>query len=438
MRDLGFTLNGDQSRALAGIEESIKRRQSHLLIGPAGTGKTALLQEIAVRAIRRDLRVVLTGPTHASVGVLEKKLKAAGIFVPCRTIQSLLGLKPKYVGDRVTFVRGRGAQPIEADIVIVDETSQLGEELTEHCQRWLAGRAVIFSGDDAQLNPVGEDISPTFALPRVSRLETPQRQAMHNPILQAAWTVRASQGGPADWSWIRRASSDGHGIYLPRDPDEWLEKAFTSPAFEADTTAHRYVCWTNRRMADVNAKVRGWIYGDAAIVAPFVRGERALVKDPLVRDKTVLLQTGQEVTVVRIDAGHVDIRFPKRGLSPAFDVTVPVWEMRVRDDDGAEVDAVMPSDDAQFRAAVARLADEGRQISSRWADYHAFRERFLNAQAIYAQTIHTAQGSTHGNTFLDVPEIRRWTSVNLLEAQRGLYVGMTRPSRTLTLVGAAL
>lgn len=37
--------------------------------------------------------------------------------------------------------------------------------------------------------------------------------------------------------------------------------AFTSPEFAADPTMFRYLAWTNGRVAEVNDRFHGWLYG---------------------------------------------------------------------------------------------------------------------------------------------------------------------------------
>jgi|HubBroStandDraft_2_1064218.scaffolds.fasta_scaffold1251414_2 hypothetical protein len=55
-------------------------------------------------------------------------------------------------------------------------------------------------------------------------------------------------------------------------------------------------------------------------------------------------------------------------------------------------------------------------------------------QSIYAQTAHTAQGSTHGNTFVDMADVHRRGPSNLLECKQLLYTALTRPTTGVFLV----
>src|SRR3984885_14877039 len=112
----------------------------------------------------------------------------------------------------------------------------VSEDLYRHIKRHLPNAFVLFVGDPAQLPPVGEVESRTFAIMNRSHLSTIVRQAAGNPILAAAGIIRASQGGLADMSWCAPSAVENkHGIFLPADAaHRWMKKAFTSPEFDAD------------------------------------------------------------------------------------------------------------------------------------------------------------------------------------------------------------
>ena len=269
-RPLGITLNADQTKAMAEIRASVAARKPHLLTGFAGAGKTLLTQVLAVELRAQGLDVILSAPTHKAVAVLSRKLRAAGIKdedVPCVTIHKLLSLKPKVQREQQIFAREKGAQPVVADVVVIDEASMVSADLMKHIRRYLPRAAVLFVGDPAQLPPVGEDSSEAFNVPRKSHLDTIVRQDAGNPILDAADIIRRSQGSAADWSWCKPAMAKPYGVYVPGErTDAWMRRAFTSPEFAADTERFRYLCWTNARVAQVNARC-----GDGSMATTFRR-----------------------------------------------------------------------------------------------------------------------------------------------------------------------
>jgi energy-coupling factor transporter ATP-binding protein EcfA2 len=436
-----ITLNDDQTKALAEILAAQERGSRHLLTGYAGSGKTTLMQALARKVLARRQSIVLTAPTHKAVSVLSAKLAQAGIEgVGCVTIHSLLQLKAVAHGDRLVFERARNAEPVYADVVVVDECSMVSLDLLDHIKLHLPMSFVVFVGDPAQLPPVGEVSSATFETKSRSHLDTIVRQGAGNPILAAAHTIRESQGGPMDWSWMQSAKAPPLGVYLPADADAWMKKAFTSPEFEADPDAFRYLAWTNARVAEVNAKVRRWRYGDT-LPTPFMPDERALIRAPIVIDGVTAFTTNEEAQVIEIERDCftycIDACDGADGeVMPEWLAEVPSWRVVLRKSDGTERDVHMPADDRAFNQVLDRIKSEARDARYRWKQMHDFKSSMARLQSIYALTTHNSQGSTFANAFVDVPDIRRRVASNLLEAQQMFYVAATRPSKALVLVGA--
>lgn len=434
---MSVALTTDQQAALAEIVGAMQPGARHLLTGYAGSGKTTLMQVLAKTLVGRGQSVVLTAPTHKAVSVLAAKLRGAGVDgVDCRTIHSLLSLRPKTVADRQVFVRERRADPVMADVVIIDECSMLGEDMMAHIRRYLPVSFVLFVGDPAQLPPIGEIASQSFSIKARSHLATIVRQDAANPLLDAAHSIRSSQGGPIDWSWCKSAKAPPLGVYLPRDADAWMKEAFTSPEFEADPDRFRYLAWTNARVADVNRKVRQWRYG-SAIPTPFMPGEMAMLRAPVVRDKRILLNTNEEARVIEIAHASVEWTFAGAENADGWRASLPTWRVVLRRADGDEIAVDMASDDATFSRIIARATDEAAESRGRWQEIADFKASLAKLQSIYAMTVHTSQGSTFRNAFIDVPDIRRRAATNVLETQQMLYVAVTRPSHAAVLVGAA-
>lgn len=416
---LGFTLNEGQERAYTEIMESIKARRHHLVTGDAGSGKTVLLQVLAATMHEGWKPIAISAPTHQACGVARKKLKAGGVDPGVCTLQTLLGLTPKPRGDKLVFARGRHADSVNADIVLIDETSMVGTDLYQHIERWLDGRAVIFFGDEGQLFPVGEGRSPTFDTDHRSHLSKPQRQAEGNPVLAAAWAIRECQTKGPDWSWARPAHEGPYGVFVPRNPDEWLKKAFTSDEWNADSLSFRLLCWTNKTVAQTNARIREWRYGPTN--TPFVVGEHALIRETLVERRKIILNTNEEVIVREIGKDR------RNGLE--------TWRMTVETEDKAKVEVHMPADERAYQAKLTALADACRR-SGEWGRFHGFKQSLVTAQAPYCLTTHNCQGLTIKNAFVHIPEMRRWVGSNQAEGLRGLYVTATRPTHGLICVGA--
>jgi hypothetical protein len=93
-------------------------------------------------------------------------------------------------------VRRKKAEPVEADIVPIDKCSMIDSTVMRYIRQYLKGRDVLFSGDPAQLPPVGEIASESFFTPSFSHLEEIVRKAADNPIIATAYRIRTQQGGP--------------------------------------------------------------------------------------------------------------------------------------------------------------------------------------------------------------------------------------------------
>ncbi|MBN8927436.1 MAG: hypothetical protein BGO51_06540 [Rhodospirillales bacterium 69-11] len=431
-----LTLTPDQEKALGEILEARKRGRHFLLSGYAGTGKTTLMQRVAQALKASGQSVAMTAPTYKAVAVLSKKLKQCGLGdVPCLTIHSLLSLRAKPYGDRLVFQRAKHAEPVKADVVVVDECSMVDADLMGHIRRHLQNSFVLFVGDPAQLPPVEERESQTFATPLRSHLDIIVRQAAGNPILDAATAIRKAQGGPMDWSWCKSANAPPLGVYMPgRSADAWLEKAFTSPEFEADPDTFRFLAWTNARVAEVNTKIRRFRYGDN-IPTPFMPGERALMRAPVIKDSEIKLNTNEEATVLEIGEDSFSYHFEACGDCGPWAAEIPSWRVKLKRDEGGTVTVHTPSDEAAYNRVIDRIKDEATFARYRWKHLHDFQAELARMQSIYGMTVHTSQGSTFQKAFVDVGDIRRRERDNLLEAQQLFYVAVTRPSEALYLVG---
>lgn len=432
-------LNEAQTAALDEIMAAYSLGGRHLLTGYAGSGKTYLVQYLAKVFRESGRSVVLTAPTHKAVSVLRRKMNPDGEKpFECTTIHSLLQLKPgKPQGDKLVFERKARAEPVGFNVVIIDECSMLGAELMMFIRRHLPQSFVLFVGDPAQLPPVGEEASQSFMTKSCSHLDTIVRQAVGNPILEAAHIIRDSQATKAlDWSWCAVAKADTIGVFIPKQPDTWLKRAFMSEAFAEDPDTFRYLCWTNDRVAAVNDKVRRWIYGGRT-ATPFMPGESILVRAPIMdkENEPPLVTTNEEVVLVDIEAAFHTWKFRSVPECEAWSQSIPIWRLRVRKEDDSIVTFQAPRDERAYKQILGRLSEEARDNRERWQDFFWFKERMAQLQAVYALTVHNSQGSTFKHVFMDVSDIRRRGASNVLECQQLCYVAATRSTHTLNLIG---
>jgi len=442
-----IALNEAQKAALKEIRAAQSSgKPTHLLTGYAGSGKTTLMHAVARAFQERGNEVVVSAPTHKATAVLRSKVDPS---ITCRTIHSLLSLQPSPNGAQTVLVRSKRPQPISCDVVIIDECSMISIELMRWIRELIPHCFVLFVGDPAQLPPVNEIASPSFSITSRSHLDTIVRQAAGNPILEAAGLIRRSQNKFADWSWIIEAKRGSAGVFIPKDPLNWMKKAFLSPEFEQNNDTFRFLCWRNKTVQEVNQMVRQWRYGEDADLSPFRPGESVITRAPIfqasesdhgVMEPRIVFTTNEEISVVNIEQSRLRYDFPATDEIEAWATDLPTWKITLRgktpENNETEVTAHMVSDDAALRATDGRLLRETKADGARWKHRFGFNNALLNLTAIYAMTVHTSQGSTFKNAFVDIGDIRCRERDCLLESQQLSYVALTRATDMVFLVNA--
>ena len=174
------TLTAEQ---LAGVRNAFTQRLS-LITGGPGTGKTASIKTIATVANEQGARVLLVAPTgRAAIRMHE----ASGMRAT--TVHSALGWIP---GEGPTHDEH---DPLNCDLLIVDETSMANLELLVTLLRAVGPKAhVVLVGDADQLAPIGAgkpfaELVTSDSVP-TARLTHIFRQAAGSMIVQGAHAIR--------------------------------------------------------------------------------------------------------------------------------------------------------------------------------------------------------------------------------------------------------
>lgn len=202
------------ARALAEVSRELAAEQADaaaatlgrglvVITGGPGTGKTTTLRAVVALHERLERRVALAAPTGRAARRLAEVTGR-----PAKTVHRLLEYNPK-----LGFGRGR-ANPVEADLVVVDEASMLDVPLAYRLTKALApGTALLLVGDVDQLPSVGPgrvlgDLIDSRAA-AVVRLTHVFRQAEESGIVANAHRVnrgeppRGGKGPTADFHVIR-------------------------------------------------------------------------------------------------------------------------------------------------------------------------------------------------------------------------------------------
>ncbi len=449
----------DQEAAIEGILDEMQKGDAcPVLCGYAGTGKTVTTAALVTRLVDQGQRVVVATPTHKARAQVERALRERGADgFEVVTVHRLLGLKQ--VRDKQTgkesFAPDPGGKnmltqkekwdeedccmrPVgQIDVVIVDETSMLSSELYDLLRRELAGRPVVFVGDDRQLLPVGEDqacrafteASEVFRLTQVLRHD--------GAILNLATATRGLPVGRA-----RFASAEGGGtvVIAHRSREDWgrtlLEMAASDEAMR-DADFCRALAFTNKAVDEMNMRIHQRRYG---LNAPqFVEGMTCVTVDaiPDPEGGSPLLNSTVDVMVEKAmrerrscigdEEGHepwdcweLTVSVPGESLPPVT-FYVLATEERQR------------WDEAMRRIAESAKAAAGDERSELWGLYFRRKDSVGRLQPASALTIHKSQGSTFRNVWLHW-SIDGWGSAPTAQQNQLAYVGITRAAEALHVV----
>lgn len=206
----GLQLAEQQSQAVAcALSEGI-----FVLTGGPGTGKTTVIRAMLDILEQQGLQILLGAPTGRAAKRLTEAAKREA-----RTVHRMLE-----AGGEDGGVFGRNQdEPLEADVIILDEVSMMDIVLMRHFLAAVPpGCHVILVGDVDQLPAVGpgsvlKDIIRSGVIPKVC-LNTVFRQGEGNTIVANAHAINA--GRLPVWS----LEKDSDFVFLEEDDQEQLEQ----------------------------------------------------------------------------------------------------------------------------------------------------------------------------------------------------------------------
>ncbi|WP_061300766.1 SF1B family DNA helicase RecD2 [Herbidospora cretacea] len=354
-----------------------------VLTGGPGCGKSFTVRSIVTLARAKRAKVILAAPT----GRAAKRL-AELTGHEATTVHRLLQLRP---GGDPTFDRDN---PLDADLVVVDEASMLDLLLANKLAKAVApGAHLLFVGDVDQLPSVGagEVLRDLLAAPDVPRVRLTQifRQAQQSGVVVNAHRVN---GGRLP---LVREFPDFF-LFPAEDPDEIA-------ALTVDVVAQRIpgrFGLNPRRDVQVLAPMHRGAAGAGALngalqeaLTPFREGM------PERRYGGRVFRVGDKVTQLR---NNYD-----KGVAGVFNGTVGV------------VTAIIPEDHK-----LTVLTDEDESV-----DY-SFDELDELAHA-YAVSIHRSQGSEYPAVVIPLA-----TSAWMMLQRNLLYTAITRAKRLVVVVGS--
>ena len=258
-----------------------------VLQGVAGTGKSFLNSKAVQFLIHKDptIKIGILTPTHQA-GAAAKKLSSLTQIdqIQFATIHSIAGVRK--VNDeatgRETFPPIKDPKFDQFDLIIIDEAGMVAEELYMLVRAYSGVTKIIWTGDPAQLPPVGENLSKAYdrtqdfvevdglGLVVTDRVELtqPMRAAQDHPITSLATSMRNRMLHPKQ----ARGVLDQNGFRViktvPKDRERGVDEdldsllltLFTSDHYKNDSDYCTLLTWSNKSVGQWNNRVRRLIW----------------------------------------------------------------------------------------------------------------------------------------------------------------------------------
>lgn len=427
------TLTDDQNKAINAFLDFLVNDDNFFIIqGAAGTGKSFLIKYLLETfyakyksyclLLQKEVKkfdIKVTATTNKAVSVVADFLQGVrvnGSDIEVKTIFSLLGLKIQnnlnngttnltfnknnsYIPD----IKSTGIIPL----IFIDESSFIGKELQEIIELILVKETnakVIYIGDQYQLAPIGQAFSAMVDIPckKVS-LNKVIRNGHHilTTGTQFRNTVETGKFTPIIFN-----NTDVIHVNGPEFKAR-IEKAFGDPQW--DSTHCKILAWKNERVQEYNGYVREYL----AYPKIFKTGETVITNEFIHGNNSHFMRSvDSEVTISNMPTHPVNY----------WGVSGYMVELE------GSYTAFMPENYKDAKTLMQKLAKE-----KDWKKYFEIKETWLDLRAVYASSIHKAQGSTYQTVFLDLSDIgKNW---NANDVARLMYVGITRAAKQVVCYG---
>jgi exodeoxyribonuclease V alpha subunit len=342
---IGLELTETQRQA---VSMAVTEKVSVITGGP-GTGKTTILRAVLSILKALKLKIVLAAPT----GRAAKRLSEATGH-DAATLHRLLDFRPgegRFLHD--------ADNPLDADAVIVDETSMVDILLMYHLLKAIPKKAsLLLVGDVDQLPSVGPgnvlgDILASGAIPSVV-LTHIFRQGERSQIVEQAH--RINQGHMPQWPKDRRTPSDFY-VFTVDDPEGAAELIVElcseriPKRFGLDPMRDiQVLCPMNRGSvgsAMLNSRLQEALNPQGQSVTrfgrTFRRGDRVLQTENDY-DKGVFNGDLGFVSRLDLDGGNLTVAYEEGEVSYEFselDELLPAYAISVHRSQGSEYPAVV-------------------------------------------------------------------------------------------------
>ena len=412
-----------QLKALEKLAVWLKSTDSYFVLkGYAGVGKTFVVSEFSKTLDKKSS--LFTAPTNKATKVLKRLLPGHS----CRTIYSALSLKMAEREDELVLVSSEDKFNLSGyRVIVVDESSMLNNELMIHVRNAAAryGIKFLFVGDPAQLPPVGEEMSPVFAL-YCDKTTLTEVVRHDNQILEIATHIRKAIVKDIRIEPIS-LSLDGPRCVWQLSNTGFFNRLQTIS--ESGYRSCKAIAWRNNTVDNLNEFIRGHLYSAEELKTGFWLPNDSIVVTRQIGEGRNTLATVDDEGIVLISdiSKDPETDFMCYNLSVKMEtgITIPI---RVIHENSVD----------KYQRLLRVLASEARNANkisrkTAWGAYWSMTRRYDLIRHSYAITAHRSQGSTFENIFVEAGDILANSDRDT--AYRCLYVAASRASHRLYLTG---
>lgn len=414
-----FDLTLDQSAAMDAFVGFLMDPVETVFVleGYAGCGKSTLVKHILkniesllatsrlINLNQPEYEVMLTATTNKAAEALAGIVKE-----PVSTIHSALSLRVQvdFKTQKSTLIP-RASEPLEHKILFIDEASYVDKELLGYIFSQTKNCKIVFIGDRAQLTAVMSSVAPVFeanfsgaALTEVVRQPQLANGGIH-PITALATQFRETVASGEFFSF----TPDGHHIqYMNRDDFNTAALAeFNRPDWKYSDS--KVLAWTNKTVNQYNHYIRENVKGEPQLQ----QGDYAICNSFIQMGSGRSIKTDQLVQITSDNGPVVFHGVPGRTLVV---------------DNGM---AVFLPNSLQDHKKALKVA----QANADWDVVRDITNQWIDLRAAFACTVNKSQGSTFDKVFIDLDDIRKCNSGNILA--RMLYVSVSRARNQVVLTG---
>ena len=430
------------------------------LIGPAGSGKTYLVNALITNCNLSYSTIGLSAPTHKACRVLGESIKGTNCKVI--TLQSALGLRLNFDVEKFDINNPpfdpKGKIKInDLKLFIVDEASMINKGLKTFLEKICSNRSckILYIGDGSQIPPVNEKSSTAFKHIKLFELNQIVRQDDDNPVKNLLQILRDDIKNNTfnfityimkyrqqfDVSYVK-----GWRICTPQEFSNIVYTNFNDEQLTTNVDFCKIIAYTNNCVSAWNKFVRNSIIKDA---------EKTVInKNDLILSYTTIVDSylspiiqNSEEYIVKDIVNYVHPKYELKGFMVKF----------IAIHGGKETNPLFVIDHSnnftiqkyiQISENLINAAKKSRVITraQRWKDYYSFKESCLLLTNIikrdgtilynrdldygFSITSHKAQGSTYDTVFVDLTDIlydkngRPYTKSD--EIKRLLYTACSR------------